>query len=89
MIHESKHTALRRLKIITGQVRGLEKMVQDDKYCIDIINQTEAIREALAGVRNLILKNHLLTHLAHQMKSGQKDQAVKEMMQVYTLVGKK
>lgn len=64
-------------------------MVEDEKYCIDIITQSEAIREALAEVRSLILKNHLLTHLTHQMKHGEEDKAVAEMIKVYKLVGKK
>lgn len=64
-------------------------MVEDEKYCIDIITQTEAIREALNGVKDLILQNHLTTHLAHQMKHGKEEKAVGEMMKVYKLVGKK
>lgn len=64
-------------------------MIQEEKYCIDIINQNEAIREALAGVRNLMLQNHLSTHLVHQMKHGKEGKAVGEMMKVYKLIGKK
>ncbi len=89
MKQEIKTKAMRRLKIIGGQVKGLEKMVEDEKYCIDIINQTEAIREALAGLRDLILENHLLTHLSHQMKHGEEGKAVAEMMHVYKRIGKK
>jgi DNA-binding FrmR family transcriptional regulator len=89
MRNEIKAKVNRRLKIIQGQINGLEKMVEAEKYCIDIIGQTEAIREALSGVRNLILENHLSTHLAHQMKHGEEDTAVGEMMRVYKLVGKK
>ena len=86
---EIKTKAERRLKIIAGQVKGLEKMVTEEKYCIDIIYQTEAIREALSGVKDIILKNHLLTHLTHQMKSGEEVKAVAEMMRVYKMAGKK
>ena len=89
MKQEIKTKAERRLKIIAGQVKGLEKMVAEEKYCIDIIYQTEAIREALSGVKDIILKNHLLTHLAHQMKSGEEVKAVAEMMRVYKMAGKK
>ncbi|MEK7175611.1 MAG: metal-sensing transcriptional repressor, partial [Patescibacteria group bacterium] len=46
--------AIRRLKIAEGQVRGLQKMVEDEKYCIDIINQSLAIKQALSGVEDLI-----------------------------------
>lgn len=86
---EIKSKAIRRLKIISGQVQGLHKMVEEEKYCIDIITQTEAIREALSGVKNLILSNHLATHLAHQMKHGEEQKALDEMMHVYKLASKK
>jgi DNA-binding FrmR family transcriptional regulator len=89
MKSEIKSRAIQRLKIIAGQVRGLQGMVEDEKYCIDIINQTEAIRRALSGVEDLILRNHLSTHLTHQMKHGEEEKALKEMMTVYNLVGRK
>lgn len=89
MKKDIKDKALRRLKIAAGQLRGLEKMVEEEKYCIDIIVQTEAIKEALSGVRDLILKNHLSTHLAEQMQSGKEAKAVDEMMKVYSFVGRR
>lgn len=89
MKSEIKSKATRRLSIISGQIQGLRKMVEDEKYCVDIITQTEAIREALNGVKDLVLQNHLMTHLADQMKHGKEDKAVGEMMKVYRLVSKK
>lgn len=89
MKSDIKTQALRRLSIVSGQIKGLQKMVEDEKYCIDIITQTEAIREALNGVKDIILKNHLMTHLAHQMQHGEEEKAVKEMIRVYNLVNKK
>ena len=86
---ELKKRAIRRLKIIEGQVRGLQRMVEDEKYCIDIINQSSAVQEALSGVEDLMLENHLSTHVVHQMKSGKNEQAVKEIMSVYKLAQKK
>ena len=71
MHKEYKNKVKRRLKIIEGQVRGLQKMVEEGRYCVGIITQTEAVKEALSGVENLILENHLETHVAAQMKSGQ------------------
>ncbi len=86
---EIKNKAIHRIKIINGQIKGLEKMIEDEKHCIDIITQTEAIREALGAVRDLILENHLLTHLSHQMKHGEEVTATSEMMRVFSLVGRK
>jgi DNA-binding FrmR family transcriptional regulator len=84
-----KKKAVRRLKIVEGQVRGLQKMVDKEKYCIDIINQSLAVREALSGVEDLILENHLSTHVVEQMKSGKQAKAVNEILSVYKLSKKK
>lgn len=89
MKQESKQKALRRLRIIEGQIRGLQKMVEDEKYCVDIITQSEAVKEALSGVENVILENHLTTHVRHQMKSGQDAKAIKEIIEVYKLAQRK
>lgn len=89
MRKDIQKATLRRLKILAGQIKGIEKMVEEEKYCIDIINQAEAAREALSGVRNLILKNHLSTHVVDQMREGQEDKAVSEMMRVYERIGKR
>jgi DNA-binding FrmR family transcriptional regulator len=85
MKKEIKNKTLRRLKIIAGQIRGLEEMVEKEKYCIDIITQTSAVRKALSGVEDLILENHLSTHAIHQIKHGQTVQATKEILKVYKL----
>ena len=86
---EIKKKALRRLKLIEGQVRGIQKMVDEEKYCIDIIIQSSAIKEALSGVEDIILENHLSTHVIHQMKSGKDKQAIDEILIIYKLAQKK
>ena len=78
-----------RLRRIEGQVRGLRNMVEDEKYCADIITQSNAIKEALSGVEHLMLENHLTTHVMHQMKSGKEKKAVEEILKVYKLAQKK
>jgi len=85
MKQDIKNKALKRLKIIEGQVRGLQAMVEGEKYCIDIITQTSAVRRALSGVEDLILENHLSTHVIHQIKHGHEDQPVKEILKIYSL----
>jgi CsoR family transcriptional regulator, copper-sensing transcriptional repressor len=81
--------ALHRLKIIEGQVRGLQSMVEQEKYCIDIITQTSAVKEALGGVEDVILENHLKTHVIEQIKSGKESKAIKEILDVYKVSKKK
>ena len=64
-------------------------MVGEEKYCIDIITQSSAIKEALSSVENLILENHLSTHVVEQMKEGKEKQATKEILKIYKLSKKK
>ncbi len=81
----SKKRVLRRLQIIKGQLGGLEKMIKEDKYCIDVITQSSAIKQALSAIDNLLLENHLSTHVMMQMKSGQGKKAIGEITKVYKL----
>lgn len=59
-----KDANLKRLRRIEGQVRGLQKMVEDDRYCADILVQVSSVQEALRGVGQALLRNHL-RHCAH------------------------
>lgn len=84
-----KNKVERRLKIIAGQVRGLQKMVENDVYCVDIITQASAIRQALSAVEDAMLENHLSTHVVEQMKSGSHKKATQEILNVYKLSKKR
>ncbi|OGH73754.1 MAG: hypothetical protein A3C90_01135 [Candidatus Magasanikbacteria bacterium RIFCSPHIGHO2_02_FULL_51_14] len=85
MKKDIKKRALRRLKIAEGQIRGLERMVEGEEYCVDIIQQSLAVKNALSGVEDLILENHLGTHVVHQMKSGKTQKAIDEILSMYRL----
>ena len=78
-----KQKLIRRLKIIEGQVRGLQDMLTKDKYCIDIITQTSAIKNALSGVEDALMEEHLGTCVIHQIKKGKENTAIKEILKVY------
>jgi CsoR family transcriptional regulator, copper-sensing transcriptional repressor len=82
---KEKQKLIRRLKIIEGQIRGLQDMVEDDKYCIDIITQTSAVKQALSGVEDTLMEGHLGTCLVHQIQKGQMEKATKEILKVYGL----
>ena len=84
-----KKVVLRRLRIVAGQVKGLEGMVEREKYCVDIITQASAIKEALSGVEDLMLQNHLETHVLHQMRTGKEKRATAEIIKLYKLAQKK
>lgn len=89
MQKDIKKSVERRLKIIEGQVRGLQTMVAQEKYCVGIIEQSLAVKQALSSVEDLILKNHLSTHVVQQIKTGKKNQAIREILDIYTLSKKK
>ncbi|HQU08164.1 MAG: hypothetical protein B7X04_00045 [Parcubacteria group bacterium 21-54-25] len=84
-----KSKVVRRLKTIEGQVRGLQKLVENDTYCIDIITQTSAVRSALSAVEDAMLENHLSTHVVEQMKGGSQAKAIREILSVYKVSKKK
>jgi len=89
MKKDIKENTLKRLKIIEGQVRGLQKLIEEEKYCIDTINQFLAVRQALSRVEDLILESHLSTCVIDQMKSGKEKKAIEEILSVYKLSKKK
>lgn len=78
-----------RLRRIEGQIRGLQKMVENDTYCIDVITQTSAVKQALSSVEDAMLENHLSTHAIEQMKSGKEKKAIDEVLKVYRLAQRK
>lgn len=82
---DTKKSALRRLKIIEGQIRGLQDMVENDKYCIDVITQTSAVKSALSGFEDALMENHLGCCLVDQIKSGKETKAKEEILKVYRL----
>jgi DNA-binding FrmR family transcriptional regulator len=82
---------LKRLNRIEGQVRGLARMVEDDRYCIDIVTQIGAVRAALRRVEEEILRDHVAHCVEHAITSGDKaDQRrkVKELMDVMGRAGR-
>ena len=65
---------IERLRRLEGQVRGIERMVRDDRYCVDILTQLAAVRGALQEVERILLRAHLQTCVANVMKSGTAEQ---------------
>lgn len=82
---KNKAKLVRRLKIIEGQIRGLQELVSKGTYCIDVITQTSAVKQGLSNVEDLLLENHLGTCILDQIKSGQTDKAKAEILKVYKL----
>lgn len=85
MNEKHKASVLRRLKLLEGQVRGLQRMVEEDTYCIDVITQTSAVKQGLSSVEDILLESHLGHCVMHQVQSGQMKKAQEEIIKVYQL----
>lgn len=88
MFKPDQKRAISRLHIIQGQLKGLEKMVNQNKYCIDVIRLSLAIQKSLQSFNKLMLENHLKEHVSHQFMSGREKQAIKELSEIYFLNSK-
>ena len=84
-MNTNKQKLIRRLKIIEGQIRGLQNMINKDVYCIDIITQTSAVKQGLSNIEDVILENHLGHCLVNQIRKGQTGKATEEILKVYKL----
>lgn len=81
----SRESLARRLKIIEGQVRGLREMVESDKYCIDVITQSSAIKQGLSNIEDMLMEHHLGHCVVDQIKKGEARKATEEIIKVYRL----
>lgn len=80
---QSKHDALKRLKIIEGHLKKVQKMVEDDTYCPDIITQSSAVQSALKRVDEVLLQGHLEHCVRNAMKSDSGEKEIKELLEAF------
>ena len=84
----SKASTLKRLNRIEGQVRGLARMVEDERYCIDIVTQIGAVRAALRRVEEEILRDHVAHCVAHAIASGDKADQRRKVAELMDVMGR-
>lgn len=82
---ENKQDLLRRLRKIEGQARGIQQMIADDRYCLDVVQQISSLTSAAREVALLVLEDHLRGCITASVKNGEGDAAIKELM---TVLGK-
>jgi len=81
-----KEKSLRRARIIRGQLDGLIKAINDEKYCIDLITQSRAIQLSLKSLDRTLLENHLKSHVKHMLRDARQERrAIKELIDLYAL----
>ncbi|EAQ35731.1 hypothetical protein NB311A_04923 [Nitrobacter sp. Nb-311A] len=88
MRNDIKASCQKRLNRIEGQVRGLAKMVDEDRYCIDIVTQISAVRSALRRVEEQILKDHVAHCVEHAINSGDKADQRRKIAELMDVVGR-
>ena len=84
---ETKRKAMARLNRIEGQVQGVQRMVQEEKYCVDILLQISAIQGALEQVRKILLGRHIESCVAEAMASGRpgdRQKKIEELLEVFS-----
>ena len=82
LLEKYKAQAQRRLKIIQGQVGGVAKLVEEERYCLEILTQIAAIQEALRGVSKQIVRNHLETCVTDSIIQGKGDKHYEELTDI-------
>jgi len=91
MAEEYKEGIVNRLKSIEGHVRGIQRMVEDDAYCIGIINQILAVQRALEKVNSLILERHLQTCVTTAIRGedpAERERVISEILSVFKTTGR-
>lgn len=81
-----KQQVLNRLKSIEGHVRGIQRMVEEDAYCIDLIRQLHAVQKALSGVSSMVLENHLNTCVVTAVRgpsAEERQRVISEIVRVF------
>jgi DNA-binding FrmR family transcriptional regulator len=85
---ETRKDVIARLRSIAGHLRAVERMVEEDKYCVDVLKQTMAIEKALERVDALVLEQHLGTCVADAFRQGRSQQMVKELAEIFSTARK-
>lgn len=85
---DTKTDALKRLSYIEGHLQGIRRMVEDDKYCVDILKQTYAVRRAIDALESRVLDGHLHTCVVEGISDGRSEEVIGELLELYEIKGK-
>ena len=86
---QAKRDALKRLAYIEGHLAGIRRMVEQDKYCVDILKQTFAVRRAIQKLESVLLEGHLHSCVIDGVKDGRDGQVLGELMELFALTDRK
>jgi DNA-binding FrmR family transcriptional regulator len=85
MLQDTKQDCLKRLKYIEGHLQGIRRMVDEDKYCVDVLKQTFALRRAIEKLEQIMLNGHLHSCVIEGVRDGREDQVLGELLELYSL----
>lgn len=88
MLEQTKTDVLKRLNFIDGHLAGIRRMVEADKYCVDVLKQTYAVRRAITKTERLMLDGHLHSCVIEGIKEGRDAQVIGELLELYELANK-
>ena len=88
-LSEAKRDSLKRLSYIDGHLAGVRRMVEQDKYCIDILKQTFAVRRAIQKLESRLLEGHLHSCVIDGVKAGREEEVLGELLELYSLSDKR
>ncbi len=87
MLPETRKKALQRIRIISGQTQALQRHIDDDRYCMDVLDLSLSIQRALRSLDAIVIEGHLRTHVKEQMAGGEEERAISELMRLYRVQG--
>ena len=85
---DTRPQVLRRLNYIEGHLHGVRRMIEDDRYCVDVLKQTYAVRKAIEKLEALILESHLNGCVVQGIKEGREGEVVSELLELYESAGR-
>ena len=88
MQQTTREQALKRLSYIEGHLAGIRRMIDEDKYCVDVLKQTYAVRRAIEKMESLLLDGHLHTCVVTGVRDGREQQVIGELLELYELANK-
>ncbi|MBI4312344.1 MAG: metal-sensitive transcriptional regulator [Chloroflexi bacterium] len=85
MLPQTKEEALKRLNYVEGHLAGIRRMIEEEKYCVDVLKQTYAVRRAIQKIETLLLEGHLHTCVLEGVREGRDKEVLGELMELYKL----
>ncbi len=85
MVENSKQECVKRLNYVEGHLQGIRRMIENDRYCVDVLKQTYALRRAIEKLEQIMLRGHLHSCVIEGVRDGREDQVLDELLELYSL----